>query len=89
MLSLIDVVCIGIDVRRSGRGSCFAEHDECGHPLSGGTAAVPDPGLFDGIISVGELKQHGDIGIGTFKSVNGEMIVLDGVVYQAVADGSM
>lgn len=46
-------------------------------------------GYYDGIISVGELKQHGDTGIGTFEGVNGEMIVLNGVVYQAVADGSI
>lgn len=46
-------------------------------------------GYYDGIISVGELKKHGDTGIGTFEGVNGEMIVLDGVVYQALADGSI
>lgn len=46
-------------------------------------------GYFDGIITVGELKQHGDTGIGTFEGVNGEMIVLDGVVYQALSDGSI
>ena len=45
-------------------------------------------GYYDGIITVGELKQHGDTGIGTFEGLNGEMIVLDGTVYQAVADGS-
>ena len=46
-------------------------------------------GYYDGIVTVGELKQHGDTGIGTFEGVNGEMIVLDGVVYQVVADGSV
>lgn len=46
-------------------------------------------GYFDGIITVGELKQHGDTGIGTFEGVNGEMVVLDGVVYQALSDGSI
>ena len=46
-------------------------------------------GYYDGIISVGELKAHGDTGIGTFEGVNGEMIVLDGVVYQAIEDGSI
>ena len=45
-------------------------------------------GHFDGIMTVGELKAHGDTGIGTFEGVNGEMIVLDGVVYQAIWDGS-
>lgn len=46
-------------------------------------------GAYDGVISVGELKSNGDTGLGTFEGVNGEMIVLDGVVYQARADGSI
>ena len=46
-------------------------------------------GYYDGIITVGELKQHCDTGIGTFEGLNGEMIVLDGTVFQAVADGSI
>lgn len=46
-------------------------------------------GYYDGIIKVSELKQHGDIGIGTFEGVNGEMIVLDGKVYQALDDGTV
>jgi acetolactate decarboxylase len=44
-------------------------------------------GVFDGIQPVGELKHHGDFGIGTFDALDGEMIVLEGVVYQATADG--
>jgi acetolactate decarboxylase len=44
-------------------------------------------GVFEGIQPVGELKQHGDFGIGTFDSLDGEMIVLSGTVYQAKADG--
>lgn len=46
-------------------------------------------GYFDGSITVGDLKAHGDTGIGTFDGLNGEMIVLDGVVYQAIGDGSV
>lgn len=46
-------------------------------------------GEYKGVITVGEFKTHGDIGLGTFEGVNGEMIVLDGVVYQAAADGSI
>lgn len=46
-------------------------------------------GYYDGIIGVEELKQHGDTGIGTFEGVNGEMIVLDGKVYQALGDGTV
>ena len=43
-------------------------------------------GYYDGIIKVSELKEHGDIGIGTFEGVNGEMIVLDGTVQVAADD---
>ena len=46
-------------------------------------------GYFDGSMTVGDLKTHGDTGIGTFDGLNGEMIVLDGVVYQAIGDGSV
>ncbi len=43
-------------------------------------------GHFDGSITVEELKTLGDIGLGTFDGLDGEMIVLDGVVYRAGAD---
>ena len=46
-------------------------------------------GYYDGIIKVSELKEHGDTGIGTFEGVNGEMIVIDGKVYQALGDGTV
>ena len=35
------------------------------------------------VVTVSELMQHGDIGLGTFEDVNGEMIVLDGECYRA------
>jgi acetolactate decarboxylase len=44
-------------------------------------------GVYDGVLPVGELKRHGDFGIGTFDALDGEMIMLDGAVYQAKADG--
>nr|WP_319376979.1 acetolactate decarboxylase [uncultured Methanoregula sp.] len=46
-------------------------------------------GVDDGVQTVGELKRHGDFGIGTFDALDGEMTVLDGVVYQAKADGKI
>ncbi len=44
-------------------------------------------GEYDGLMTVGELKQAGDFGLGTFAALDGEMIVLDGEVYQARDDG--
>ena len=46
-------------------------------------------GYFDGIITIGELKRHGDTGIGTFDGLDGEMIVLGDSVYRAAGDGSV
>jgi len=46
-------------------------------------------GNYDGVISCSELLSHGDTGVGTFDGLNGEMIVLDGKVYQAKEDGSV
>lgn len=44
-------------------------------------------GIYDGVISLDDLKQYGDFGIGTFDSLDGEMIFNDGVFYQVKSDG--
>lgn len=46
-------------------------------------------GAYDGQMTTGELLRHGNLGIGTFDALEGEMIVLDGQVYQARSDGSV
>jgi len=44
-------------------------------------------GVYDGNLAVGELKKHGDLGLGTFDALDGEMVMLDGRVYRVGADG--
>lgn len=46
-------------------------------------------GYSRGVVTVGELLQHGDIGLGTYEDVNGEMIMLDGCCYRATDDGTV
>ena len=46
-------------------------------------------GYTKSVITAQELLQNGDIGLGTFEAVDGEMIILDGVCYQAKQDGSV
>lgn len=46
-------------------------------------------GEFDGETTYAELATHGDFGLGTFDGLEGEMIALDGIFYQALADGSV
>ena len=46
-------------------------------------------GDYEGHLSISDLKKHGDIGLGTFDGLDGELIMLDGIVYRASADGSV
>ena len=46
-------------------------------------------GLFQGCVSVADLRRHGDLGLGTFEDLDGEMILIDGRCYQARSDGSV
>lgn len=46
-------------------------------------------GVYDGEISCQTLTSHGDLGIGTFNGLEGEMVVLDGTVYQVKVDGTV
>jgi len=44
-------------------------------------------GVYDGQVASGELTRKGDIGLGTFDRLDGEMIMLGGHIYQVRADG--
>ncbi|MDB6131061.1 MAG: Acetolactate decarboxylase [Verrucomicrobiales bacterium] len=46
-------------------------------------------GAYDGEMEVGNLTRHGDMGIGTFDKLDGEMVVLDRHVYQVKSDGKV
>ncbi len=46
-------------------------------------------GFSKSVITVEELLQHGDMGLGTFEDVDGEMIVLDGRCYRAKNNGDV
>ena len=46
-------------------------------------------GDYEGSRTVKEVKTMGDIGIGTFDALNGELIMLEGTIYRAAGDGSV
>ena len=46
-------------------------------------------GHYDGIVSVGEVKRLGNLAIATMDRLDGEVQMIDGVVYQACADGQV
>jgi acetolactate decarboxylase len=46
-------------------------------------------GIYQEAVASDELMRHGDFGLGTFDELDGEMVVLEGVVYQVRGDGSV
>ena len=46
-------------------------------------------GDYDGQLTAGNLKKKGNLGLGTFNALDGEMVVLDGQVYQVKIDGKV
>lgn len=67
-----------------------AELDISHHTLfqvSTSTALVQ--GIYNGCMTVAEIKKHGNFGLGTFDSLDGEGIMLNGEVWHAKSDGSL
>ena len=46
-------------------------------------------GLYQPAVTVGEIRNTGNTGLGTFTALDGEMVVDEGVVYQVRADGTV
>lgn len=44
-------------------------------------------GVYDGTVPCRDLRRYGDFGIGTFDRLDGEMVVLDGHIYQVPSTG--
>ena len=53
------------------------------------TSGAMVQGVYKKAVTVGALRTHGDFGLGTFEGLDGEMMVLDGHVYQAHPDGAI
>jgi acetolactate decarboxylase len=53
------------------------------------TATALVEGIYQGAVQVAALREHGDLGLGTFESLDGEMVVVDGHFYQVRSDGSV
>ena len=53
------------------------------------TATALVEGIYQGAVRVGTLREHGDLGLGTFEDLDGEMVVFDGHFFQVRCDGSV
>ena len=53
------------------------------------TVSALQEGVYDGEMTLAEVAAHGNLGLGTFNALDGEMVVVDGTVYQVRADGKV
>jgi acetolactate decarboxylase len=53
------------------------------------TATALVEGIYQGAIRVDALRQYGNLGLGTFEDLDGEMVIVDGRIFQVRADGSV
>ena len=53
------------------------------------TATALVEGIYEGAVRVGALREHGDLGLGTFEDLDGEMVIVDGHFFQVRCDGSV
>jgi len=44
-------------------------------------------GNYDGEVTYAEVRKHGDFGLGTFNTLDGEMVAIDGAFYQVRSNG--
>lgn len=44
-------------------------------------------GIYDGSVTIAELLEHGDFGVGTFNHLDGEMVVNEGVCFHLFSSG--
>lgn len=54
-----------------------------------GTLGALMAGLMDGTETIGQILEHGTLGLGTLHGLDGEVIFLNGEAYQGRSDGAV
>jgi acetolactate decarboxylase len=74
---------LGVELLR--HGELHPEHPD--HELfQTSTVQALLAGAFDGDVTLAEILEHGDLGLGTLNGLDGELIVLDGQAWKAELD---
>jgi acetolactate decarboxylase len=72
---------------RSARASVETESNNTVLQIS--TVSALEHGVFYPVTTVGELKKHGNHGVGAFEHMDGELILLDGKAYNGMYSGKV
>lgn len=69
----------------------LADHLEVQHAtlFQVSTSGALVEGISQGVVTVGELKRHGDLGLGTFADLDGEMVIVDGHFWRVPGVGDV
>ena len=74
----------------AGGVPCYAQVLEAKDTLfQVSTVTGLEHGIFYPVVTVGELKQHGNVGVGAFEAMDGELILIDGESFNAMYDGKV
>lgn len=71
-----------------GTGGLALERQEPHELFQVSTAGALVAGGFRGCASYGEIRRHGDFGVGTFDCLDGEMVAVGGEFFQLRSDGT-
>lgn len=71
--------------------SALAQHLDVSHRtlFQVSTSSALVEGVYQGAVTVGVLRRHGNLGLGTFELLDGEMVVVDGHFFQVKSDGAV
>ncbi len=89
LLCLTAILMLNTSCGKSGRSAQSGQGMDDDTMCQVATLQSLMSGIYDGVVSIGEFKGFGDIGIGTFDHIDGELIMLDGIVYQARGNGEV
>jgi acetolactate decarboxylase len=77
------VIALSISLFPAYSQQKFQRH--AGYQVS--TLGALNVGVYEGATTIGELKERGDFGLGTFDGLEGEMVALNGNFFQVKTDG--
>jgi acetolactate decarboxylase len=87
MKEIVDLGLIGaLHLHQVGRDG---DRERLHEAFQTSTLAALLDGRYDGDLAIGDLRRHGDLGLGTFDALDGELVMLDGEVWRADVDGNL
>jgi len=76
-----------LEVERLRRADMGADLDGVHDIFQTSTLDAMLDGRYDGDVTFAELRERGDLGLGTLDALDGEMIGVDGEFFSAATDG--